>query len=239
MYPPHLELRIPKILLNTRKRGIGGWSDGALYHFLRTGLRANGTYAPTYMPKYPLMSDEDLKDIIAWLRSDDPKLQPSAAVPPSSKPSLLTKILCRTIMKPFPMPSEPIPLPDTTDAVAWGRYLADNVYACFGCHSADFKTVNDLMPETSVGYYGGGNPMLNMDGEVIPSANITPDDETGIGRYSESEFVEVIRMGRKPDGTMVRYPMLPHGALSEAEVKAIYAFLRTVPPITNAVAKMN
>jgi cytochrome c2 len=55
--------------------GIGKWTDGELYSFMRTGIKPDGQYVPIYMPKFPLMSDEDLKSVIAWLRSDSYPVQ--------------------------------------------------------------------------------------------------------------------------------------------------------------------
>ena len=215
--------------------GIGKWTDGEIYHFLRTGIRKDGSFAPAYMPKFPLMSDEDVKAIIAWLRSNAPAVQPSRREPPPTEPSLLTKILSRTILGPYELPKKPIPEPDTSNAVEWGKYMANNVYGCFSCHSADFKTNNDLDPEKSEGYYGGGNKLLNLEAQIVLSANITPDKETGIGNYTEAQFIETVKYGRNPDGTMVRYPMQPHAGMSDAEISAIFNFLQTVPPIKNKV----
>lgn len=216
--------------------GIGNWTDGQLLYFLRTGLRADGTYAPPYMPKYPLTADEDLKDIIAWLRSDSFGLEASKEEAPPAEPSLLTKILCHTVFGPMPFPKEPIERPDTTDLIKYGEYVADRLIGCFGCHSRDFKTNNDLTPALSEGYYGGGNPLLNLEGATIPSSNIT-FDETGIAKYSETDFVNVVILGKRLDGTAVRYPMVPHYMLTENETRAVYAFLKTVPKIKNEVKR--
>lgn len=217
-------------------KGIGNRTDGEIYALLRTGLRKDGSYVPV-MPKFPLMADEDIYSVIAWLRSDDPRVQPSERIPPKSQFTLFTKGLLKFVFKPFDLPAQPIPLPDTTNQVAWGQYLANGAFTCFPCHSADFAKVNDIEPEKSLGFYGGGNPMLDLDGNLRPSANISPDPETGIGKWTEEQFVETVKYGRRPNGQMVRYPMLPHSGLTDNEVKAIYAYLRTVPPIHNEVKR--
>ncbi len=216
-------------------KGIGKWTDGELYYFLRTGLRANGKYASPAMPKFINAADEDLYSVIAWLRSDDERLQPSEQSSRPQELSFLSKALLKFVFKPFELPSQAINLPDTTQTVAWGRYLANNLYTCFACHSADFATNNDLDPEKSQGFYGGGNPMLDMEGRVVPSANITPDASTGIGNWTEEQFVQTVKYGKRPDGTLIRYPMLPHTPLTDNEVKAIYAYLRTVPAVNNKI----
>ncbi|MBL7775746.1 MAG: hypothetical protein JNK89_07060 [Saprospiraceae bacterium] len=217
--------------------GIGSWTDGELYYFLRTGLRKDGTWAPPYMPKFPLMADEDVFSIIAWLRSDDPTLAPDPRENPPNKPNFLVKFLSNVVFKPIPLPKQPIRIPDTTDVVALGRYVANGVCGCYGCHSADFKTMNDLEPEKSGGFYGGGNPLLNKERELVPSANITMDKETGIGNWTQQQFYEAVKFGKNPKGGPLYYPMFPHTTLSDTETNAIWAYLQTVPTLKNAVVR--
>ncbi|MFA6261164.1 MAG: cytochrome c [Bacteroidia bacterium] len=214
--------------------GIGSWTDGELYYLLRTGIRKDGQYIPPYMVKYPLASDEDVKSIIAWLRSDAHGVQASQEEAPPAEPSFLTKFLTHVAFKPFALPTQEIKMPDTSDKVAFGRYLSTALFQCYPCHSADFKTMNELEPEKSVGYFGGGNPLLNKERKVIHSANITPD-ESGIGAYSEEEFLTVLKTGKKRDGSQVRYPMIPYAVLTDEEIRAIYAYLQTVPKIKNDI----
>ncbi len=218
-------------------KGIGSWTDGELAYLLRTGVNRDGQYTPPWMVKLPHMSDEDLASVIAFIRSDDPMVEASDRDPPGvSQPSFLTKLLCHVAFKKLPYPDHPITAPPVTDRVAHGRYL---VFAleCYGCHSADFKTMNIPEPEKSVGYMGGGNPVLDLKRQPIPSANITPDNETGIGRWSEHDFVNALRTAFGPDGTLIRYPMQPAPDFSEEEGGAIYAYLRTIPAIRHGVPK--
>ncbi len=217
--------------------GIGSWTDGELYYFLRTGLRKDGTWAPPYMPKFPLMADEDIYSIIAWLHSDAPSLAADTRENPPNKPNFLVKLLSNVVFKPTPLPEKTIAIPDTTDQLAFGRYVADALCACFGCHSADFKTMNELEPEKSGGFYGGGNPLISKERELVPSANITMDKETGIGNWTQQQFYEAVKFGRNPKGGPLYYPMFPHTTLSDTEVNAIWVYLQTVPPLKNAVAR--
>ena len=189
------------------------------------------------MVKLPNMADEDLLDVIAFLRSDDPLVRPIKANRPASKPSLLTKVLSRVAFKPLPYPKDAIASPDPNDKVAYGRYLVQARAMCFPCHSADFAKIDDLVPERSAGYLGGGNAMPDMNGRIVKTANITPDPETGIGKWSEDEFVRLLRFGVRPDLSVIVYPMLPFPELTDDDARAIFAYLRTVPPIVNAVAR--
>jgi Cytochrome C oxidase, cbb3-type, subunit III/Cytochrome c len=233
--PPQFGVAYSANITRDPETGIGAWSDGELAHLLRTGVTRDGRYTPPWMIKLPLMADEDLKDIIAFLRSDDPLVRPVKRKAPPSEPSFFTKVLCRVAFKPLPLPAGPIPLPDANDPVAHGRYLVQGRALCYGCHSLDFAKLDDLEPEKSAGYLGGGNAMPDLTGRVVTTSNLTPDEETGIGKWSEDEFVRALRHGVRPDRSVLVYPMVPYPEFSEAEARAIHAYLRTVPKIRNAV----
>ena len=219
-----------------KEYGIGDWTDAELMYLLRTGIKRDGSFAPPYMAKLPLMSDEDLASIIAFLRSDHPMVQADPTPDKPCEPSFLTKMLCNTVMKPLPMPDSPIHTPDTTDMLALGEYLAHNL-DCFSCHSADFKTNDFLDPAKSEGYFGGGNLPLNMEGQPVATANLTPDPETGIGNWTEAQFVRALRSGIKDGEPALRYPMVPYPQLTETEARAIFTYLKTIPPIVNDVPR--
>jgi mono/diheme cytochrome c family protein len=217
--------------------GINTWTDGELYYFLRTGIRKDGSWAPPMMPKYNAMADEDVKAIIAWLRSDDPDLAASGREYPANNWNFMIKFLSHIAFAPPPLPTQPIMLPDTSNKLALGRYLANDVFACFHCHSGDFAKIDVIQPEKSFRYYGGGNPMLNREGAAVPTANITPHTETGIGKWTEQQFADAVLYCKKPGGGSLAYPMLPHNTLTAHEVSAIYTFIKTVPPIDYKVER--
>ncbi|MCC6412193.1 MAG: c-type cytochrome [Saprospiraceae bacterium] len=216
--------------------GIGAWTDGELYYLLRTGLRKNDGWA-VFMPKFPNMSDDDVYSVIAWLRSNDPALEPDSREFPPNKPNFVVKALANFAIFPPALHEKPIVAPPASDKIAFGEYTANAVVSCFVCHSANMATNDEVHPELSAGFYGGGNPMLNAQGETVNSANITMDMETGIGKWTEQEFVDAVRYGKKPGGGMLAYPMQPHTAISEEEIKAIFAYLKTVPVISNKVER--
>lgn len=189
------------------------------------------------MPKFPLMADEDVYSIIAWLRSDDQRLAPSPKEYPPNQYNFMMKFLGNVAFSPPPLPARQITIPDTANIVAYGKYVANGLCVCFACHSADFKKMNYLEPEKSAGFYGGGNPMLNKSGETVPSANITIDKETGIGNLTAEQFYQAVKFGQNPRGGPLYYPMFPHTTLTDAEINGIWAYLQTVPPIKNQVAR--
>lgn len=234
--PPEFgEIYTPNITQD-KKYGIGEWTDGELLYLLRTGIKRDGQYAPPYMAKFPTMADEDLNAIISFLRSDDPLVRANAAPDQPSNPSFLTKLLCKVAWKPFPMPSAPIELPDTTNKIALGKYLAHNL-DCFSCHSADFKTNDFMTPELSKGYFGGGNKPLNLEGQVVLTANLTPDPETGIGNWTEEDFIKAVKYGLKEGQPALQYPMSPYTQLTDTEASAIFHYLKTIPAIENKVER--
>ncbi|RPD51053.1 c-type cytochrome [Paracnuella aquatica] len=217
--------------------GIGKWTDGELIYLLRTGIKPDGTFLPV-MAKLSHASDEDLQSIVAFLRSEDPWVKADDTRHPDSKYSLLAKFLSTiNAMKPGSVPATPVAQPDTSNTIAWGRYLAVDQLECFSCHSQDFAKNNYDEPEKSAGYFGGGNKMLNASGQAIYTRNITMDEQTGIGHWTEDQFVLALKYGRTPQGQALREPMMPYTYLTDGEAKAIYAYLKTLPKIQNKVER--
>ncbi len=235
--PPAFGIAYSKNITHDKKVGIGDWTDGEIAFLLRTGIRRDGKYTPPWMPKLNRIADEDIYSIIAFLRSDDSLVRANPAPDHESEPTFLVKFLTHVAFKPFRYPDHKIAPPDSNDKVAFGKYLALDAYDCFACHSGDFKKLNDRAPEKSFQFFGGGNEMPDLGGRVIVTANLTPDGENGIGDWTEAQFVKAVREGIRPDGRMLRYPMTKVGELTEKEVGAIYAYLRTVPPLNHHIAR--
>ncbi|MCP8937127.1 cytochrome c [Alsobacter sp. SYSU M60028] len=111
------------------------------------------------------------------------------------------------------------PKPDAA-ILAKGEYLA-RAGDCIACHTA---------PEGRT--FAGGRPMPTPFGTLFTS-NITPDPETGIGRWTADQFYQMMHTGRSPDGGLL-YPAMPFGSytkVTRADSDAIYAFLMSVPAI--------
>ena len=225
-----------KNITKDAEHGIGKWTDGELIYLLRTGIKPDGRFLPV-MAKMQKMSDEDLQSIVAFLRSDNALVQADNTSQPESEYSFLAKFLT-TIKAIKPMPYyKSVPEPDTTNLVKWGEYVALYKVECYVCHSADFTTVDFINPEKSKGYFGGGNKFEMPGGEVIYSRNLTMDEETGIGKWSEEDFVKAVKTGIMPNGGGFRPPMKPYPYLSDGEVKAVYAYLKTIPKVNNKVER--
>ncbi|MDP4220008.1 MAG: c-type cytochrome [Bacteroidota bacterium] len=220
-----------------KTNGIGNWTDGEVMYFLRTGIHKNNEYVPPYMPKFPNVSDEDINSIVAFLRSDDTLVAPNPAMDTVERPSLLALFLGRFVFKPLEYPKSPIAPPPANDQVAIGKYWSTGVIGCYQCHSADFKTNDEVYPEKSVGFFGGGNELKDFNGNPVYSANLTMDPDYGLGKWTQENFVHALRDGLRPDNTALPFPMARFPNLTDSEIVAIYAYLKTVPVIHNAPKK--
>jgi mono/diheme cytochrome c family protein len=106
------------------------------------------------------------------------------------------------------------------DIVKRGEYLA-RAADCRACH-----TVSRDRP------YAGGLPLVLPFGTLY-STNITPDKETGIGNYSDQDFLNAVQRGIRPDGTRL-YPAMPYPSytrMTDADTLAIKAYLFSLPAV--------
>jgi mono/diheme cytochrome c family protein len=162
---------------------------------------------------YKNLSDEDLAAAVVYLRSVPPVHNP---LPPTQ-----VKFPVNHLVRGAPEPiTERVPSPNFADRIATGKYYV--TLGC-GCHRA-----NDTMP------YAGGEYLKGAWGETT-SANITPDP-SGIGYYDEATFVKVLRTGyvgaRKLSSIM---PFGEYQNLNDDDLKAIFAYLRTLKPVKHRV----
>jgi mono/diheme cytochrome c family protein len=117
-----------------------------------------------------------------------------------------------------------------------GSYLVNTIGACGSCHGRD-ASGNMRTDNTLAGgfVFNGIEPEL---GHVI-APNITPDRDTGIGKWSEADIVAALRNGKRPDGSIIGPPMpIPvYRELSDQDATAIAAYLLSVKPVKNSVEK--
>lgn len=216
------------------KYGITEYTPAELAYLLRTGMKKNGEYAPPYMPKFPNLSDKDLSAIIAFLKSDNPLVQPSQQPTKKPKLSFFSKFLLRVAFKPLPYPNQEIYAPDPSDRIAYGQYLATAKFDCYSCHSKSFESINPLIPENSEGFMAGGNKLYRRNGDVVLSPNLTMDRKTGLGNWTRQDFITAVKTGKRPFGEQsTAYPMSPFYALTDQEVSDIWDYLQTLPPVKN------
>ncbi|MCH8012075.1 MAG: cytochrome c [Candidatus Marinimicrobia bacterium] len=216
-------------------KGIGTWTDGELFYLVRTGIMRDGTFAPTMWR--PLLSDEDIYSVIAFLKSDDPLVEAADVDNKEIKYSLVAKFILRFLMKPEEYSEKKIKSPDPKDKIAYGRYLANGVASCYGCHSGNNNKADHVIPENSFEFYGGGSKFVDINGRDILTPNLTMDKETGLGKWSEDDFIRATRDAFRPDGSYIRFPMQRYVEFSDYELSAIWEYLQTVPKIRKPILK--
>jgi cytochrome c553 len=112
-----------------------------------------------------------------------------------------------------------------------GSYLVNTIGACGNCHARD--TAFNRRPDLAGG--------LEEDAEIghVVMPNITPDPETGVGKWTATEIVVAMRDGTRPDGSIIGPPMpIPvYRQLSDHDAEAIAAYLRSLKPVKNALTR--
>jgi mono/diheme cytochrome c family protein len=118
-------------------------------------------------------------------------------------------------------------------AVERGRYLVETIAACGNCHTP--KGPQGDLPNMAL----AGGFVIEEQPFTAIAPNITPDPDTGIGKWTDAQLFLAIREGRRPDGSLIGPPMPfeVYRGLADDDVRAMIAFLRTVKPIRNAVAR--
>jgi mono/diheme cytochrome c family protein len=207
-----------------RETGIGAWTDAQIIIAIREGKRPDGSIIGPPMPieLYRGLSDDDAKALVAYLRALKPvrnKVPKSVyriPLPPSYGP-----------------PVGHIATPPKSDKLRYGAYLAGPLGHCMECHTPMIGGGRRDYAERSG---AGGFHFSGPWGEVV-SANLTPDRETGLGKWSDAEIKRAITSGVRADGSSLSPPM-GYGFyknISGADLDALVAYLRSLKPVNNKV----
>jgi mono/diheme cytochrome c family protein len=197
--------------------GIGQqYSDLDWVRAIRHGVAPDGR-ALLVMPsqEYNALNDEDLGAMVAYLKS----LPPVDNTPPANTVGPLGRVLLVTEVAPI-LPAERVdhagsrPTAVVRGAtVEYGQYLAQS---CIGCHGQGLS----------------GGPIPGLPPEPPLPANLTPDEATGLGRWSEQDFFMALRTGQRPDGTAVDPKAMPwpnFKFMTDQELSALWLYLQSVP----------
>lgn len=221
---------------NLTPAGLRGYTDGELLRTFTTGVtRTNRALFPLMpYPSYNFLSQEDAYSIVAYIRSLAPIENPI-------KESRLNFPL-NFIVKTIPLKSyEPKPAPNRNDPVEYGRYLV-TVGGCADCHTPAEK--GEPIPGKE---YAGGFEFA-FPGGTVRSQNITPDAETGIGNWTREDFIARFKTfadssSRNITVAMTDFntpmPWTMYSGMTDDDLGAIYAYLRTVKPVSNLVDKFS
>lgn len=203
--------------------GIGNWTDEEVKNAIRLGLTPEGRQMHPIMPYFVFnkMAEADLDAIVAYLRT----LEPIENEVPESTLEIPSFGLT--------VPEEPIEAPDQTDIEARGQYLLTSVIACNDCHTP-------LDPSTGTAnmdmFLAGGQPYEGPWG-VIYAANLTPDEATGLGEWTDEEITRVFREGVRIDGRrLVLMPWRDYSNFTDDDLASVIHFLRNrVESVENEV----
>lgn len=210
--------------------GIGTWTEDEIYNTITTGINKKGDTLFPLMPYHHLnqMAKKDLQLIIGYIRT----LKPVSNVVP---PRQLFIPIAMAYAPPKNKNQDSIVAPAITDQVKYGEYLV-TLADCFACHTAQDKKGQWGPP------YSGGR-RFKTDKFTVFSANITPDS-TGLAEWNEAKFLNKFASYRDEANVMLDpglknsyMPWSEFAKLTDTDLKAIYAYLRTLPPVKNKVEK--
>jgi len=220
---------------NITPHSLQNWTDGEILRAMVSGVNKNGDALFPVMPypAYSQMAREDLYSIIAYLRTlksvDKANIESSTNFP--------MNFILNTI------PKEAILVenaPDKSDMLAYGKYVF-TIASCADCH-----TKTDKGKPVEGMELAGGFAFPLPGGGTVYSSNITPDMETGIGTMNADAFVA--RFKAYADTAYVSatvkagefntiMPWTMYGHMEENDLRAIFAYLQSVRPVSNKVTK--
>ena len=219
-----------------RQTGIGGWTDEQIITATRLGRRPNGE---RLLPVHPFtvfngMSEGDLKAVTAFLRTVTPvnrANQSKRITVPFFESVFLPAWLTAFAPRETPPPSAP------TSGLARGEYLVKAVGHCGECHTPRTMT---MAPDTS--RFLAGTAKGPESAEV---ANITPDRDTGIGKWTEEEIADYLGTGNRPDGDvagslmgeLIQGNLAGYKDMTKEDRLAIARYLKSVPAVRNKIGK--
>lgn len=216
--------------------GLGQWTDDQIMRAIRDGVRPDGSFMFPVMPypDYRFISDEDLRAIVAYLRSI-PKVRQTRKPVDDDIPFLAT-IGIKLGMVQHP-PAKDVPPPPSNDPVKKGEYLA-HLGHCPLCHA--LGSTGPRAPDDDQFMAGSAKPFDTPGIGKVWATNLTPDLATGIGRYSAEEIAQALRTGKRlHDGKPMAYPMsifTPHlSGMTEEDLTDLVAWLKSLKPVKNQV----
>jgi mono/diheme cytochrome c family protein len=201
--------------------GIGTWTDAQIIRAVREAKNKEGETLGPPMPfgTYNRMSDDDVKAIVAYLRTVKP-VHNEVQAPKYGIP-----------LQPE-APAKGLAAPPRTDKVAYGDYLVNAVIHCHECHTPMVGPQQDFANQ-----YMAGGLVIQINGVGLRTRNITQDKETGIGAWTDAEIKRAITDGIAKDGRKL-IPLMPFPYfknMTAADVDAVVAYLRTVKPVNKKI----
>jgi hypothetical protein len=219
---------------NITPAALKDWTDGEIYRAIVSGVSKDGHAMFPVMPYpyYSKLDKDDIISIIAYIRT----LKPIDNEIVDAKSNFPMNFIINTI------PAKPNhqPKPAKTDVVNYGKYIA-SAAACVECHSPVEKGQIIAGKE-----YSGGREFLMPNGNILRTPNITNDLNTGMGAWTEDQFVQLFKT--RSDSTAMHQKVGPndfnsimpwtmYGKMETEDLKAIFAYLKTIKGVKNEVVK--
>lgn len=216
-----------------KETGIGNLTDGEIARVMRHMVGADNRCIFPFMP-FAEMSDEDLTAVISFLRSQPPV---NHEVKRSEFTFLGKAIMAFGMIKPEGtkgVPPKSVPIDTTID---YGKYLANYVANCVGCHTARNMKTGEFIGEP----FAGGMqfpPDAFSEGRSFVTPNITPHKGTGVMTdWTEDAFVGRMKAGRAQSKEGSPMPWGAYSRINDLELKAIYRYLQSLSPVENEIVK--
>ena len=132
----------------------------------------------------------------------------------------------------FALALSPVWAQSNKEKLERGEYLAD-VLVCIECHTPGILSGGERGPDLAGSEVGYEIPFSG----IYHGPNLTPDEETGIGTWSEDDIVKAIRTGERPDGRILSavMPWRAFAHLTDEDAYAVAAYLKSLEPVSNQV----
>lgn len=203
--------------------GIGRWAETDFRRAMREGKRPDGAhYFPAFpYPSFTKITDADLRDLWAYLRSLTPSSRPSQ--PHELGGFFRWRFLVSTWKWLFFSPGPFAPDPGRSAALNNGAYLVNALGHCGECH-------------TPRNFLGGQKKDRWLAGGKLPEGRVPNLTPTRLKRWNDAQLTEFLRSGATPEGdapsdTMYEVIRNTTGQLTPSDVEALIAYLRSLPPL--------
>jgi len=218
---------------NLTPANLGSWTDGELLRAITCGVTKDNRALFPMMPymNYNNFSQEDVFSIISYIRI----LKSQEKQNPKTELNFPLNLIVKTMPIQAYKPANEV---DASDSITYGKYLV-TIASCSDCHTQS----NQGKPLPGMEFAGGME--FQLPSGIVRSANITPDEETGIGSWDKDNFLDRFAYFRDEDAQNVPVdmnkdfntpmPWLMYSRMTEKDLGAIYDFLRTVKPVKNTV----
>jgi hypothetical protein len=215
-----------------KETGIGGWTDGEKIRAIREGISKDGHMLFPMMPYpgYRFLSDADVQSLVAYMNT----LPAIRNYVPRSSINFPVSMLVKGVPTPV---TKAIPPVDPDGGEIYGEYVV-SIAGCEECHTPQKRGQADASMR-----YAGGRLFARPEGSVV-SPNITPDKDTGIGKWDFVRFRDRMHSFQQYRGTelpkvgaerFTLMPFLAYANLTDHDLEAIFLYIKSRRAISNFV----